>query len=74
MYTTTTRKRTFFFVNEEWRRLIQGSSPTIVNTIAANNFPVAGQDLTYTIPSNGMIPIVPVTTDPPSWRSMANAA
>ena len=37
------RKRTFFFVNEEWRRLIQGSSPSIVNTIAANNFPTAGR-------------------------------
>ena len=40
--TTTSRSRTFFFVNEEWRRLIQGSSPNTVNTIAANNFPTAG--------------------------------
>ena len=47
------RKRTFFFVNEEWRRLIQGSAPAIKNTIAANNFPVAGQHLAYTVPSNG---------------------
>ncbi len=58
------RRRTFFFVNEEWRRLIQGSSPTTVNTIAANNFPVAGQPLAYTVPANGAIPKVPVTTDP----------
>jgi hypothetical protein len=58
------RKRTFFFVNLEWRRLIQGSSPSIVRTIADDNFPTAGQDLTYTPPSNGSIPIVPVTTDP----------
>src|SRR5271156_3882371 len=58
------RTRTFFFVNEEWRRLIQGSSPSIVNTIAANNFPTAGQPFTYTVPSNGTVPIVPVTTDP----------
>jgi Carboxypeptidase regulatory-like domain len=58
------RSRTFFFVNEEWRRLIQGSSPSIVNTIAANNFPTAGQPFTYTVPSNGTVPIVPVTTDP----------
>jgi len=58
------RKRTFFFVNEEWRRLIQGSSPSIVNTIAASNFPVAGQPLIYTPPSNGSIPVVPTTTDP----------
>src|SRR5580698_5689216 len=58
------RKRTFFFVNEEWRRLIQGSSPSIVNTIAANNFPTAGAPFAYNVPANGTAPIVPVTTDP----------
>ena len=58
------RNKTFFFVNEEWRRLIQGSSPNVVNAIAANNFPVAGQSLAYTVPSNGKVPIVPDTTDP----------
>ena len=55
---------TFFFVNEEWRRQIQGSTPTVVNTIAAANFPALGQPLTYTVPSNGKVPIVPVTSDP----------
>jgi hypothetical protein len=58
------RNRTFFFVNEEWRKLIQGSAPAVKNTIALNNFPVAGQDLAYSVPSNGVVPIVPVTTDP----------
>ncbi len=58
------RTRTFFFVNEEWRKLIQGSAPAIKNTIALSNFPVAGQDLAYAVPSNGVVPIVPVTTDP----------
>src|SRR6201996_364622 len=43
------RKRTFFFVNEEWRRLIQGSSPTTVNTIQANNFPTLGAPLAYNV-------------------------
>ena len=60
----TSRRRTFFFVNEEWRRLIQGSSPNTVNTIAANNFPTAGAALAYTVPSGGATPIVPATTDP----------
>jgi hypothetical protein len=55
------RKRTFFFVNEEWRRLIQGSSPSTANTIAANNFPTAGQAFAYTVPAGGNAPIVPVT-------------
>ena len=58
------RNRTFFFVNEEWRRLIIGSAPSIVNDIATNNFPVAGQPLAYAVPSNGKTPIVPVTTAP----------
>jgi Carboxypeptidase regulatory-like domain len=58
------RNKTFFFVNEEWRRLIQGSTPAIANTIMASNFPVAGQPLAYTIPSNGNVPVVPVTSDP----------
>lgn len=57
------RNRTFFFWNEEWRRLIQGSAPSITNAILANNFPTAGQNLNYTAPS-GNAPIVPVTSDP----------
>jgi len=56
------RNRTFFFVNEEWRRLIQGSSPAVANTIAADNFPTIGQPLTYMPP--GTVPVVPNTTDP----------
>jgi hypothetical protein len=58
------RNKTFFFVNEEWRRLIQGSSPSTVNTIAADNFPVLGQPFTYNVPANGTAPVVPATTDP----------
>ncbi|HTV05752.1 MAG TPA: carboxypeptidase regulatory-like domain-containing protein [Acidobacteriaceae bacterium] len=60
----TNRNRTFFFWNEEWRRLIQGSSPSVQNTIMADNFPVAGQPLAYTVPAGGAVPIVPVTSDP----------
>ena len=57
------RDRTFFFWNEEWRRLIQGSAPSVQNAILANNFPTAGASLAYTPPS-GKAPIVPVTSDP----------
>jgi len=57
------RTRTFFFWNEEWRRLIQGSSPSVTNAILAQNFPTAGTALAYTPPS-GKAPIVPVTQDP----------
>ena len=58
------RNRTFFFWNEEWRRLIQGSAPSISNAILASNFPTAGQALAYTIPTGGPTPVVPVTSDP----------
>ncbi len=58
------RNRTFFFWQEEWRRLIQGSSPLVLNTIMANNFPTPGAPLAYTVPAGGSVPIVPVTSDP----------
>ena len=58
------RKRTFFFVNEEWRRLVQGSAPSTQNTILASNFPTAGASLAYTVPSGGAVPVVPATSDP----------
>jgi hypothetical protein len=73
-----TRNRTFFFWNEEWRRLIQGSTPLVINTIAASNFPTAGAPVTYAIPAAENVvpggnplcnkgvqsPCVPATTDP----------
>ncbi len=74
-----TRNRTFFFWNEEWRKLIQGSAPSPINTIPASNFPTAGQSLAYT-PFNEaatnsvcnagvQAPCVPKTTTRPNWRS-----
>ena len=57
------RSRTFFFWNEEWRRLIQGSAPSVTNAILAQNFPTPGTSLAYT-PPGGQAPIVPVTSDP----------
>jgi hypothetical protein len=57
------KTKTFFFWNEEWRRLIQGSAPAVQNAILAENFPTAGQSLSYT-PPKGVAPTVPLTTDP----------
>ena len=45
------RQKTFFFFNEEWRKLIQASSPSSSNTLPAQDFPTAGQDLTYVAPA-----------------------
>jgi hypothetical protein len=60
------KNRTFFFWNEEWRRLIQGSAPSVQNAIFASNFPTPGADLAYTPNTTGTpkAPVVPTTTDP----------
>ncbi|HTD55526.1 MAG TPA: carboxypeptidase-like regulatory domain-containing protein [Silvibacterium sp.] len=47
----TDKQKTFFFWNEEWRKLIQGSAPATKNTLPAEDFPVAGQDLHYVSPA-----------------------
>ncbi|MBX6361799.1 MAG: hypothetical protein IRZ03_17175, partial [Acidobacterium ailaaui] len=62
----TDRQKTFFFVNEEWRKLIQGSSPNSVQTLPAQDFPTAGQDLHYVPPAfapNTQL-LVPKVQDP----------
>jgi len=59
----TQRNKTFFFVNEEWRRFIQGANPQVTNTIPAAFFPTAGQALNYT-PLSGKPLMVPATNDP----------
>jgi hypothetical protein len=74
------RSRTFFFVNEEWRRFINGVNPSPANTVPATDFPTAGSPLAYTpwnaLPVQTLIqqgvcnpgvtsgPCVPKTNDP----------
>src|SRR5580658_1133041 len=57
------KTRTFFFYNEEWRRLIQGATPALYSTIMTSDFPTAGQDLHYTPyvakPINPVVPSLP---------------
>lgn len=52
------KSRTFFFVNEEWRKLIQGSAPSVSNAIWTSNFPTIGADYIYT-PQSATVPVVP---------------
>ncbi|MBB5059157.1 hypothetical protein HDF16_003880 [Granulicella aggregans] len=47
----TGKEKTFFFWNEEWRKIVQGSTPNAVNTLPAADFPVAGQNLAYVAPA-----------------------
>jgi hypothetical protein len=63
----TDKKKTFFFWNEEWRKLIQGNPPNLQNDLPAADFPTAGQNLTYVSPKWSSTPVVlkvPVVGDP----------
>jgi hypothetical protein len=62
------KNRTFFFVNEEWRKLIQGSAPSVSNAIYSNNFPTLGQDYIYT-PQSATIPKVPTLPNNASYNA-----
>jgi hypothetical protein len=45
------KQKTFFFYNQEWRRIIQGSAPNVQTTIQDNNRPTAGTDFQYHSPN-----------------------
>ena len=45
------KQRTFFFYNEEWRKIVQGSAPAGIHTIPDADFITAAQDLTYVPPA-----------------------
>ena len=69
------KKNTFFFWNEEWRRLIQGSTPSVKNTLPALDFPTAGKDLTYVAPAfkSTNVLVVPTVGDPAFNAKLATA-
>jgi hypothetical protein len=47
----TNKQRTFFFYNEEWRKIVQGSAPAGIHTIPASNYVTSAQDFTYVAPA-----------------------
>ncbi len=61
------RNKTFFFYNQEWRKIIQGSAPNVANTIPDADRPVANTDLAYIAPKYApdQVLIVPSVTDVP---------
>ncbi|MBS1802034.1 MAG: carboxypeptidase regulatory-like domain-containing protein [Acidobacteria bacterium] len=44
------RQKTFFFWNEEWRKILSGAGTTNVPTLPMADRPVSGQDLQYVAP------------------------
>ena len=63
------KNRTFFFWNEEWRKLIKGSAPSITNDLWTNNFPKAGADFNYT-PQSTAVPLVPKVPDSAAYTAL----
>ena len=45
------RNKTFFFWNEEWRKINQGNTPNVVATLPTQDIPTAGTNLAYTVPA-----------------------
>ncbi len=45
------KQRTFFFYNEEWRKIVQGSAPAGIHAIPDANFITSAQDFTYVAPA-----------------------
>ncbi len=45
------KQKTFFFVNEEWRRIINGQSPSPINTVPVGNNPTTAADFFYKVPA-----------------------
>src|ERR1019366_3070437 len=67
--------KTFFFWNEEWRKLIQGNAPSLVNDLPKADFPTAGTNLTYVAPAfkNTTVINVPKVGDPAFNAKLAAA-
>jgi hypothetical protein len=68
----TNKQRTFFFYNEEWRKIVQGSAPAGIHTIPASNYITSAQDFTYVAPAfnSGHQIVVP---NPASGTALAAA-
>ena len=61
------KRKTFFFYNQEWRRIVQGGQPNVNSTIPDANRPTAGQDLEYHQPlyAKSQMLYAPTTTQVP---------
>jgi hypothetical protein len=46
------KSRTFFFYNEEWRKIVQGSSPAGINAIPAADFITSARNVNWVLPAH----------------------
>ncbi len=66
------KNRTFFFWNEEWRKLIKGSAPSVTNDLWGNNFPTLGADYNYS-PQGSNVPMVPYLPNNAAFNALLTA-
>jgi len=45
------KSKTFFFYNEEWRRIINGQSTSPINTVPAADAPTSASDINWVVPA-----------------------
>lgn len=65
------KQKTFFFVNEEWRKILSGAGTSNNPTIAAADIPTAGQDLHYVAPAFASNTVLTVpNVSPTSWYAI----
>ena len=58
----TSRRKTFFFYNQEWRRIIQASAPNTNPTIPNADRPTAGTNLQYVAPAYASSQVIYIPT------------
>src|ERR1700677_2880555 len=70
------RKKTFFFYNQEWRRVIQSSAPATNPTMPNADRPTAGTNLQYVAPAyaTGQVIYVPTVAQVPDPAFAAKLA
>ena len=47
----TEKKKTFFFYNEEWRKIVQGSAPAGIHAIPGADFVTSAQNVNWVLPA-----------------------
>jgi hypothetical protein len=67
----TNKEKTFFFWNEEWRKILSGAGTTNVQTLDPADIPKAGQDLHYVAPkfASSTVLVVPNVSPTSSYAT-----
>lgn len=67
----TNKQKTFFFWNEEWRKILSGAGTNVQNTLDNADRPTAGTDLAYVAPASSPSTVLKVpSVAPTSWYAL----